>query len=136
VIPLCLYTFVVWSVADGYNYLLIVIANRRHRLPNPAPRKTPLAGVQPFLALRPDRPLILPVPARQASPPFDHAAIPDSPAHRRRPQATAGTRAAQKRGPAASQRLASIERLETARNSFSKVPSIISLKFHSAEHGR
>jgi len=34
--------FVVWSVVDGYNYQLIVIANRRHCFPNPALRKTAL----------------------------------------------------------------------------------------------
>ena len=39
--PLCLRAFVVWSVVAGYNYLLIVIANRRHCFPNPRPENCP-----------------------------------------------------------------------------------------------
>ena len=34
--------FVVWSVVDGYNYQLIVIASRKHCFPNPAPGELPL----------------------------------------------------------------------------------------------
>jgi hypothetical protein len=52
--PLCLRAFVVWFVAAGYDYQLIVITKCR-RYQDPAPEKL-FTPARLSLALRPDRP--------------------------------------------------------------------------------
>lgn len=53
--PLCLRAFVVRSVVDGYNYPLIVIANRRHCFPKYRAMKNAPSGGQRYRAPAPER---------------------------------------------------------------------------------